>query len=151
MRVCVKTPANVSHIAIAPEALRTRLAQEIDGSRAKVKVEAVEIPSGDPSDEIARAQEQRCRLIVSTRIEQTFGYSYQNQDPATRQPPMTRGETLATRRASLNYSIRRVDGKGHVEESAIPLRAGGADAEAAADAVRDLAPHVVHAAVKSKP
>ncbi|ABF41801.1 hypothetical protein Acid345_2800 [Candidatus Koribacter versatilis Ellin345] len=149
VKVCIQTPSNVSHLAVAPEALRSRLIDEIvHDKKAKGTLDVVPIPGGDPAD---TAHDENCRLIVTTRFEQSFGYVAHNEDPASHTPPITAGGTLATRRATLAYSIARADGTGHVDEGGIPLRAGGDDSGAAARAIDDLAPRVVHTAVKSKP
>jgi len=148
-KVCVQTPSNVSHLGIAPEALRSRL---IDGivhdKKAKGSLDVVPIPGGDPAE---TARDQNCRLVVTTRFEISVGYVPHNEDPVSHTPATTSGGTLATRRATLAYSIARADGAGHVDEGGIPLRAGGDDSGAAARAIDDLAPRVVHTAVKSKP
>jgi len=149
VRVCVQTPSNVSHLKVAPEALRSQLIDEIaHDKKARGTLEVIPIPGGDPAD---AAHDQDCRIIVTTRFEQSVGYVAKNEDPVSHTPAITSGGTLATRRATLAYSIARADGGGHVDEGGIPLRAGGDDSGAAARAIDDLAPRVVHTAVKSKP
>jgi hypothetical protein len=153
VRVCVAMPSNVSHLSIVPAALRDRLIQEInrDGRKGKVAVEAAAVPGGDIDDSQAAARDQQCRLIVSLRFEESVGFVPQNNDPVSHEPAITRGGPAGTRRATLAYSIGRVDNKGGVDEGGIPLRLGNDDESAASDALSQVSSKAVHDAVKSKP
>ncbi len=153
IRVCVGVPSNLSHLAITGVAERDRFIQQLnrEGRKGKKKVEALPVPAGDLADIASAAAEHNCRLMVSLRFEESYGYVPRNIDPVSHQPPITQGGMAGTRRASLAYSIARVDDRGHVDEGGIPLKVGGDDDSAASDALSQIAPRVVHDAVKSKP
>jgi hypothetical protein len=154
VRVCVGTPANVSHLAISSVVERDRLIDQInvrDGGKGKKKVVALPLPGADTADTLSTARERDCRFLVSLRLEESFGYVPRNIDPVSHQPPITQGGLQATRRATLAYSIARVDSTGNLDEGGIPLRAGGDDDAAVSEALSRLSPRIVHDAVKSKP
>lgn len=154
VKVCVGTPASASHLAVSPVAVRNRLIEYIntqDGRKGKQQVAAYPIPGGDTADTLATARDKDCRLIISLRLEESFGYVPRNVGPVSHQPPITQGGMQGTRRATLAYSIARVDHAGHVDEGGIPLRAGGDDEEAVSDVLSQLSPRIVHDAVHSKP
>ncbi len=153
VRVCVGVPSNLSHLAITGVGERDSLIRQVnrEGSKGKRRVEAVPVPAGEFTDIASAAAEQKCRLLVSLRFEESYGYVPRNIDPVSHRPPITEGGMAGTRRASLAYSVARVDSRGHVDEGGIPLRLGGDDESSAADALSHLVPRVVHDAAKSKP